>query len=128
MKISLFAVCLFLFNCSAHAQSSNCKQFKNGRFKSKVAGHTYIVERSGSIQKEYFIDMKDSLTVFLTVKWVDDCTYTLTPSEETRIKSKAPKNALMTVSISSTTANSYIQSSTTNFSDKTYTSEFFKIE
>lgn len=63
------------------------------------------------------------------VKWLDNCTYTLGPSEESFKKyPRLPKNALITVHITNTTINSYTQSSTSNFSNKTIVSEVIKIQ
>jgi hypothetical protein len=129
MKTLFFTLSIFFLSCAPRPQPLNCKQFRNGKFKSEVDGRTYVVERSGSNQKEYFINTKDSLTAYLTVKWLDDCTYTLTPSEETLKKTpKIPKNAMLTVSITNTTSNSYTQTSTLNFNNSTTSSLFIKIQ
>jgi hypothetical protein len=128
MKNSLFALVIFFLGCAPHPKPANCAAFRNGRFKSKYAGHRYIIERSGLNQKEYFIDAKDSLISFVTIKWLDDCTYTLTPTKETLKRSKLPANAMITVTITNTTSNSYTQMSTSNYIDTTLSSEFFKIE
>ena len=127
MKYFLFARVLCLCSCIPWSKPANCANFKNGKFKTKVFGSNYFIERSGNMQKEYSIHGKDTALSTLAVKWLDDCTYTLTPDEETRIRTKLPKNALITVHIISTTSNSYEQTGTANFSDKIYAYHFFKI-
>jgi len=63
------------------------------------------------------------------VKWLEDCTYTLTPTKESFAKyPRLPKNAIITVKITNTTTNSYTQSSTSNFVDKTIVSEVIKTQ
>ena len=86
-----------------------------------------MIERSGDTQKEYVIAGKDTSISTLSVKWLDDCTYTLTPDEQTRIKTKSPEGAMMTVHIISTTDTSYEQTCTSNFNNKILTYQFFKI-
>ncbi len=62
------------------------------------------------------------------VKWLDDCSYTLKPIEEWFTKHpQAPKNALVTVKVLSTSSNSYTQISSSNFASQTTTSEMIKI-
>jgi hypothetical protein len=112
-----------------HAQSLDCKKFRNGKFKSTFEGRTAIIERLGSIQKEYFINLKDSLKISFNVNWLDNCTYTLTPTKESFEKyPRLPQNALITVKITNTTPNSYTQNSSSNFINKTIVSEVIKIQ
>jgi hypothetical protein len=128
MKIFLFTFFILILCSGLHAQSLNCLSFRNGKFKMTINGHTSVIERSGSNQKEYFINLKDSLKMSFNVKWLDDCTYTLTPTKESFEKyPQIPKNAVLTVQITSTTANSYTQSSTSNFIAKTVVGEVIKI-
>lgn len=129
MKLLLLTLLIFILTLGLHAQSLDCKKFRNGKFKSTLEGRTAIIERSGSIQKEYFINLKDSLKISFDVKWLDDCTYTLTPTKESFEKyPRLPQNALITVKITNTTPNSYTQNSTSNFINKTIVSEVIKIQ
>ena len=128
MKTPVIVLAIFLLGFLQHPKSLDCSAFKNGKFRSKLSGRDYVIERFGAIQKEYFVNTGDTTVEVLKVKWLDDCTYTLTPTEETRIKSMVPKGAVVTVSIISTTANSYTQTSKANFSKEIYTSEFFKMD
>ncbi len=129
MKFFVIIFLLIAINLDLSAQSSNCAKFRNGKFKSTYNGHTAVMERSGSNQTEYFVNRKDSLKIFFTVKWVDYCTYTLTPTKETFDKyPKLPKNAFITVNMTNVTATSYTQTSISTFTNKTVVSEVFKIE
>lgn len=123
----LSLMCMVSFGL--YSQSLSCLKFRNGKFQSTYNGKTAIIERSGSKQVEYFVNLKDSLKIEFDIKWLNDCTYTLTPTKESLVKySKFPKNALITVRITNTTATSYTQSSTSNFISQTITSEVIKIE
>ena len=109
-------------------QKLECQNYSNGSFKivDSVTGTSFIT-RYGTRQSEITEGKKDS-TVF-TVKWVDDCTYTLTPTEETRKKYPSlPDNAMLTVKIIETKDKSYIQTSTSNFYDTKVTSEVIRIK
>jgi hypothetical protein len=126
MKLFLFTFLLLILSFGLHAQSLNCTKFRNGKFKSTFDGRTEIIERSGSIQHEYFINSKDSLNLSFNVEWLDDCTYTLTLTKESL--ERFPKNGMITVKITNTNINSYTQSSTSNFINKTIVSEVIKIQ
>ena len=126
-----FTITLFFIAISVSllAQSPNCANFRNGKFKSTYNGHTAMIERSGSNQTEYLVNTKDSLKILFTVKWLDDCSYTLTPTKESFGKyPKLPKNALITVNMTNVTATSYTQTSISTFTDKTIVSEVVKIQ
>jgi hypothetical protein len=91
-------------------------------------GKTLIVERSGSRQKEYYIKLKDSLSMAFDVRWLNECTYTLVPAKETFEKyPKLPKNGLLTVEITQTTSDSYTGKVSSNFSDTSVVYKFIKI-
>lgn len=108
-------------------EPTDCARFKNGTFRITDHGRVDIIERNGAVQKEYWNGAKEP-TVY-TVKWVDECTYTLTPSADVfRKYPKMPKNAMMTVKINRTTPDSYFETSILNFTDKTVTAEVVKIK
>lgn len=105
---------------------SGCAKFKNGVFKSTLKGVTLIVKRSGSIQIEHASNSKD--TISFVVKWIDDCTYTLTPTKDVLIKyPMMPKNTVLTVRMVSGSDNSYTQTTTANFSNQVVTSKMTKL-
>jgi hypothetical protein len=122
-----FTLIFLLITFKINAQSLNCENFKNGTFKIIDQGRTTIVKRSGSSQLEYFNGSR--VPTHYTVRWVDDCTYILTPLEDVFKKYKnTPKNAILTNKITRTTKNSYTLISTFNFSTKIFTCEVFKIK
>lgn len=130
MRYFIFLILILLSSCLLQPKPSDCRLFKNGKFRTKIDGREYFIDRSGAIQKEYFFNRRDSAAGVFNVKWLDDCTYTLTPTEETRIKLKIPENKKMvlTVRITGATVNSYTQTSSFSFTDQVSTSEVFKIE
>lgn len=89
-----------------------------------VPGFTLI--RKGNIQTEIMHGQNDSLKFI--VKWIDKCTYTLTPSKKALQYLKLPKSAVLKVEIIETKKDSYIQKSTSNFADFEFISEIFKIK
>jgi len=115
-------VALLFFSASfyacANAQEVNCKKFRNGTFKMTYEGKKGIIERKGTQQDEY-LNGSGTPTFSFTVKWLNDCTYTLEPTALTRKKyPDMPKDATMTVKIVKTTANSYSYTATYNFDRK----------
>jgi hypothetical protein len=124
-RILLTSIIIIIF-IGLHAQSSSCAKFKNGVFKSTFNGITIIVKRAGSNQIEHAVNSKD--TVSFVVKWIDDCSYTLTPTKDDLIKyPKMPKNTVLTVKMVSKSESSYTQTTTTNFSNQIITSEMIKL-
>ena len=129
MKVCFLTFFILLSTFQLQAQSASCSNFKNGKFKSTVGGRTVIIERNGSYQKEYLIDVEDSLKMSFNVNWLDDCTYTLTPTKEAYQKyPKLPKNALITVRMTNVTLNGYTQSSTSNFVNKTIVGKVLRLK
>ena len=84
-KIIAFVVFTFLFFIpqDASAQKLDCKKFKNGTFKlvDKSTGTTFIIKRKGAIQTEEIEGESRSLS--FTIKWIDDCKYTVLATQET---------------------------------------------
>jgi hypothetical protein len=113
----------------AFAQSPDCRQFKDGLFKTTVDGTTDIIRRSGLDQIEYFQGASNKADHF-TVKWLDDCTYTLTPDSAVFSVNKGlPKNIVFTIRIIKTTKDSYTQIMTDNLGKYgTITSTMTRIE
>jgi hypothetical protein len=112
----------------AYAKNPDCKKFRNGKFKivDSELGMTFFIVREGKRQTEIMEGEKDS-SVFV-VKWVDDCSYTLTPTKETYKKyPELPEHAVLTVKITETTDSSYTQTSSASFADLVQTSEVIKL-
>jgi len=111
-----------------YKQPTGCVKFKNGVFKlsDKELGESLIV-RDGNNQIEININSND--TAFFEVNWIDDCTYTLTPTQETFKKfNYLPANAKMIVRILQTTDTSYVQTTSSNFNKIKITNQIIKIE
>jgi hypothetical protein len=126
-RITGFIVLILLLSITVQAQSPNCKAFRNGIFTSIFEGNTDSIKREGALQLEYFNGAKDPDRFF--VKWLDDCTYTLTPYPEVFEKNKnLPANVVFTVKILNTTKNSYTQTTSINVSTYTVTCEMIKIK
>lgn len=125
MKSFILLITVLFCGLISQAQTVNCAKFRNGKFKTTLPdGKIAIIIRHDTHQQEFVLVGKDTLKVNFTVNWIDDCTYTLTPDKEEFIKyPKLPKNAVMTVKISAVKVNSYMQSSSYNFSNKIYSSE-----
>jgi hypothetical protein len=128
MKFFLLQILMSVAFFKAFAQAPDCAKFKNGKFKTIVNGQTSIIERLGSVQNEYLINLKDTLKITFDVKWIDDCSYTLKPVEAwLATHPRVPKSAFTTVKIIATSSNSYTQTSSSNFTSQTMTSEMFKL-
>lgn len=120
-----FLSILLTLAISACSAPQDCQKFRNGKFKMIFNGHTTIITRSGNIQ----IERREGVENTLNVKWADDCTYILTPTKEMLKKSpETPKDAFVKVEITKVNKDSYVQSSTSNFSDKVLTAEIFRIK
>lgn len=117
-----------LFYSSLYAQTLfNCKRFKNGTFKiyDQLSG-TATIQRKGSRQIE---SIEGKGTFDFKVKWLNSCTYTLTPTKETYKKMPhLPKNATITVSIIELKENSYIQVSNAPFMPEEFRCEMVKVK
>jgi len=111
-----------LLSCN---ETPNLAKFKNGNFKSIVPGMgVNMISRNGDTQTEQ-INTKPEVT--FKVKWLDEKTYTLTPTEDYRKKYKLPADAKMTVKITKTTDTSYFCTGKTSFSDLQINSEIIKL-
>lgn len=117
MKLRLFFPLLFLVTI-AKAQQLDCKKFKNGTFKMTYDGKNGIIRRYQNVQEEY-LNGDGKPTMVFTVKWLNDCTYTLTPTADTRKSIPSiPKDAVMTVNITKTTSTTYSYSATYSWDKK----------
>ncbi|MEZ5015584.1 MAG: hypothetical protein R2800_00905 [Flavipsychrobacter sp.] len=118
----------FLFTACNTERKVNCEQFKDGRFKIEdtANGTSYIV-RNGKHQTEILNGQVDSSTFI--VNWIGECEYTLTPTQETRERYyNLPDDAMLTIKINETKENSYIQTTSANFSETKVTNEVIRIK
>jgi len=107
----------------------DCSKFRNGKFKTKARDGfpETTIERKDHIQIEKVKGQKGHSEMI--VRWIDECTYTLTPTAETLAKQPSiPKNAILTVTIIKVKEKSYIQTTTSNFIDIELTSEIIQIK
>ena len=126
----IFAVLFSLLVNAGLAQSLDCAKFKNGRFKitDANAGGVFVLDRRDGYQVENNQGLKQTLRFKVT--WLDDCTYTLKLDKVLRNENNLPipENWILTVKITSTTANSYFQETTSNSFNFVYRSEVVKIQ
>ncbi|KOS05519.1 hypothetical protein AM493_05340 [Flavobacterium akiainvivens] len=106
-KISL---CLLLSLPLLGLAQKNCALFKNGTFKltDPATKKVCIIIRKDNVQTE---KMEDAEEVYdFNIVWIDDCTYTVTPTAATAARNKDTlKAGTITVTITKTKENSYIQ-------------------
>lgn len=130
MKKLFPVIILFLGSClSAIAQGPDCKKFKDGSFKieAKEGVPEVIIVRKGKKQLEKVTGSTQEAEFVVT--WINDCTYTLIPTEKTlAMYPSIPKNGVLTVKITEVKPKSYVQTSSSNFTEIVYTSEVIKIE
>lgn len=109
MKIKLLITFLFITATSVFAQES-CARFRTGTFKvtDPKSKQVCIITRNGDTQTE---KMEESDEVYdFDVKWLDDCTYTVTPTPASVAKNKdLSKAGTMTVSMTKVKDSSYVQ-------------------
>ena len=127
--VKTIACGLVMLFCIAntYAQKSGCKIFHEGKFRTVNQGKELNFTRKGNLQVQYFNKSKDATTYIL--KWVNDCTVTLTPDKEAKAKlTGLPKNAMLTQKIVTTNATSYTHVTSANFTKQTITGEIYKIK
>jgi hypothetical protein len=130
MKLTtLTTILISLIATNVLGQNIECKKIKNGYFKilkDSISEESFI-SRNSSSQTET-IKGKYIASEF-QVDWIDDCTYTLTPTKSTLLQLEgAPKDVMLTVKIIETKEKSYIQKSTANFADFENITEVIKID
>lgn len=127
---NLFSLLFFIsVSICALGQTMDCKKFRDGTFKTlpQEGIPETTITRKGSKQIEKVEGRKGhSETV---VEWIDDCTYTLTPTKETlKNRPGMPENAVFTIKIVEVKENSYVQITSCNFADFKATIEIFKVK
>lgn len=89
---------------------NDCTRFRTGTFKvtDPATKKVCIITRDGATQTE---KMEDAEEVYdFNLVWIDDCTYTVSPTPATAARNKEVlKSGTMTVKITKTKENSYIQ-------------------
>src|SRR5688572_16431082 len=109
LYLFFFISCTMLVS-NTNDQSMDCSKFRNGVFYIPATDKLTEcrIDRKDKIQKESSADM--SSTAIFKVKWLDDCTYTLTPTKKTlkNLYPDQPKSAQLTVTITEVRENSYI--------------------
>jgi hypothetical protein len=108
-----------------YGQTMNCSKFRDGIFMyaDKKMGN-YTIKRDGKYQIEIYQNKKYKFIV----NWVDDCTYTLTPTKKTyKENPRFTEIGVLTVQIIEVRENSYVQTSKSQFLDRKLTDEIIKI-
>lgn len=104
---------LFLLVASLGFSQDSCKKFKNGTFKltDPKSKQVCIITRNGNKQTEKMAESEEAYD--FDIVWVDDCTYTVTPTAATAARNKEVlKTGTMTVKIIKAQDKSYTQSIT----------------
>ena len=110
MKLKITIYLCILSSCFFGYSQSNCGNFKDGTFKftDKESGKVCIITRKDNEQTEKIENTQEEYS--FAIKWVDSCTYTLTPTASTLQKNKEIlKLGTMTVKITPATDSSYVQ-------------------
>lgn len=128
MKIFLVIFFTFLAT-SLFAQNMDCQEYRNGSF--KITDEKYgstIIERKGDNQIEY--NKQAQIKIELQVNWVENCKFTLTLNQILENPSDIwfPENATFTVEIIETKEDSYIQRTTSTFSEMVSVTEATKVD
>lgn len=117
---------LISFSTFAFGQEMDCQRFRDGKFiiPSSEYGDSFLV-RKGNVQTETAANSKFKAT--FTVKWIDDCTYTLQLKKLINNPDEIffDKSTIITVTILEVRKNSYIQRSTSNNFDTIFEGEIF---
>ena len=126
----IFLVILFTFLAtSLFAQNMDCQEYRNGSF--KITDEKYgstIIERKGDNQIEY--NKQAKIKIELQVNWVENCKFTLTLNQilENPNDIWFPEDATFTVEIIETNEDSYIQRTTSTFSEIVSVTEAIKVD
>jgi len=108
MKTQLLTILAFLLSITAFSQK-DCAKFRDGTFKvtDPASKKVCIIKREGDRQTERLEE--SDMTFDFDLVWLDDCTYTLTPTAATLARNKdVDKIGTMTVKITQTKENSYV--------------------
>ncbi len=109
MKKTAFYIFMLLIPIWGFSQEG-CLKFRNGTFKvtDPASKKVCIITRDGDIQTERMEDSDE--TYDFNIEWINDCTYTVTPTATTIDRNRdVLKAGTMTVKIVKTTDSSYTQ-------------------
>jgi hypothetical protein len=99
-----------LFSFVTNAQEKACTKFREGTFKvtDPTSQKLCYITRKGNVQTE---KMENSEEVFdFDIVWIDDCTYTVSPTAATMARNKdISKAGTMTVMITKAKDSTYVQ-------------------
>jgi hypothetical protein len=99
-----------LFSFVTNAQEKACAKFREGTFKvtDPASKKLCYITRKGNVQTE---KMENSEEVFdFDIVWIDDCTYTVSPTAATMARNKdISKAGTMTVMITKAKDSTYVQ-------------------
>lgn len=104
----LINLCLLALSLTGAAQSK-CAQVREGKFKvtDPKTKKVCLITREGETQTEKLEEAEEAFT--FDIKWLDDCTYTLTPTAATLARNKDVKDiGTMTVKITKVKEDSYL--------------------
>ncbi|KGO86559.1 hypothetical protein Q765_10045 [Flavobacterium rivuli WB 3.3-2 = DSM 21788] len=108
-KITFIAFTLLL-SFFTNAQEKTCSKFKEGTFKvtDPTSKKICYITRKGNVQTE---KMENAEEVYdFDIVWIDDCTYTVSPTPATAARIKdINKAGTMTVMITRAKDSSYVQ-------------------
>lgn len=105
----IFAIAVLLICANSIFAQNNCIRFKEGKFKvtDPKSKKVCFITREGDTQTEKLEEAEEAFT--FDIKWLDDCTYTLTPTASTLARNKNVKDiGTMTVKIVRTKEDSYV--------------------
>lgn len=108
MKNIIYLLCMLALGYTSFAQSK-CAQFREGKFKvtDPKTKKVCLITREGETQTEKLEEAEEAFT--FDIKWLDDCTYTLTPTAATLARNKDVKDiGTMTVKITQVKDGSYL--------------------
>jgi len=100
---------LLLFGFIGYSQNKDCTRFKEGTFKvtDPASKKVCIIKRDGTTQTERLEESAEEYSFDLA--WIDDCTYTLTPTAATLARNKDVGSiGIMTVKITKANIDSYL--------------------
>jgi hypothetical protein len=111
--VKITSLLVLMFTCFGYGQTMDCAKFKDGTFQVTDAASkkVCIIKRDADKQTERFVESDE--TYEFDLHWVDDCTYTLTPTASTLSRNKdIGKIGTMTVKITQVKDNSYVHNVT----------------
>lgn len=108
MKNITYILFMLMWGFTGSAQSK-CAQVREGKFKvtDPKTKKVCLITREGETQTEKLEEAEEAFT--FDIKWLDDCTYTLTPTAATLARNKDVKDiGTMTVKITQVKDGSYL--------------------